>query len=188
MHLKETRAEFLLFEETNMAAFHKDKVNLTLRSGYTMHDGLTCVLSQGISPSLSRLRMILSTFSPSSSPRLRATANCPSCAMLLPTVGSSSYYDFQQIITALLLFTTKSRLHKPLWRGPGNKADLQFVNFAFLKQTMWRTKKMFVKCVLRKWSLQLVDNLSNFSGAHIRQLLKFSSKCKDHSFNSDHVM
>ena len=119
MHLKETRAEFLLFEETNMAAFHEDKVNLKLCTGYTMHDGLTCVLSQGISPSLSRLRMILSTFSPSSSPRLRATANCPSCAMLLLTVGSSSYYDFQQIITALLLFTTKPRLHKPLWPTKG---------------------------------------------------------------------
>ena len=98
-----------------MAAFHEGKVNLKLCTGYTMHDGLTCVLSQGISPSLSRLRMILSTFSPSSSPRLRATANCPSCAMLLPTVGSSSYYDFQQIITALSLFTNKPRLHKPLW-------------------------------------------------------------------------
>ena len=119
MHLKDTRAEFLLFEETNMDAFHEGKINLTLRSGYTMHDGLTCVLSQGISPSLSRLRMILSTFSPSSSPRLRATANCPSCAMLLPTVGSSSYYDFQQIITALLLFTTKPRLRKPLWPTNG---------------------------------------------------------------------
>lgn len=156
MHLKETRAEFLLFEETNRAAFREDKVNLKLCTGYTMHDGLTCVLSQGISPSLSRLRMILSTFSPSSSPRLRATANCPSCAMLLSTVGSSSYYDFQQIITALLLFTTKPRLHKPLWRSPGNKADLQFVNFAFLKQTKWRTKKKVCqvrfKSTRKNWS------------------------------------
>lgn len=50
----------------------------------------TFVLSQGRTPSLSRLLMTSSTLSASTSPRLRATAKSPSCAIFFPTDGSSS--------------------------------------------------------------------------------------------------
>lgn len=55
----------------------------------------TWVLSQGMSPNWSRLAIRSSTFSASTSLRLKATANWPSCAMFLPMDGFSSYWSKQ---------------------------------------------------------------------------------------------